>query len=132
MRIGEIATQAAVNVQTLRYYERRGLLPPPSRRPSGYRDYDTTAVERVRFIRRAQCLGFMLEEIAELLALRADAGAACPGVERRARATIARVDQQLIALGQMRTALVRLAETCRSRVPTGDCPVLSAIEHSAT
>jgi len=130
VRIGEIAAQAAVNVQTLRYYERRGLLPPPPRRGSGYRDYDATATERVRFIRHAQGLGFTLEEIGELLALRVDGGAACPDVERRARATIARVDQQLVALRRMRTVLVRLAEACQSRAPTGACPVLSAIECS--
>jgi DNA-binding transcriptional MerR regulator len=128
VRIGEIAGQVSINVQTLRYYERRGLLPAPSRCPSGYRDYDAATIGRVRFIRHAQCLGFTLEEIGELLALRVDSGAACPDVERRARATIARVDQQLVALRRMRRVLVRLAGACRSRAPTGDCPVLHAIE----
>jgi DNA-binding transcriptional MerR regulator len=130
MRIGEIAARAAVNVQTLRYYERRGLLAPPARRASGYRDFDSAAVERVRFIRHAQQLGFTLGEITELLALRVEGGAACADVERRARATIARVDRQVAALRRMRTTLVRLAKACRSRAPTGDCPVLSAIERS--
>jgi DNA-binding transcriptional MerR regulator len=130
VRIGEMAATAAVNVQTLRYYERRGLLPPPFRRASGYREYDAAAVERVRFIRHAQDLGFTLREIAELLALRVSGGSACRGVERRARETIARVDQQLVALKRMRAALLRLAEACRSRTPTGPCPILSAIERN--
>jgi MerR family transcriptional regulator, copper efflux regulator len=131
MRIGEIAARIPVNVQTLRYYERCGLLPPPARRESGYRDYDVSAVGRVRFIRQAQGLGFTLEEIAQLLALRVDGGTACPDVEHRARATIARVDQQLIALKRIRAVLVRLTAACRSRTSTGQCPVIAAIEGDA-
>ena len=128
LRIGEVAAKAAVNVQTLRYYERRGLLAAPSRRASGYRNYDSAAVERVRFIRHAQDLGFTLAEIAELLALRVSGGAACRDVERRARATVARIDQQLVAFRRMRAVLVSLAKACSSRTPTGPCPILSAIE----
>jgi len=80
VRIGEIAGRAGVNIQTLRYYERRGLLAPASRRESGYREYDEEDVRRVRFIRRAQDLGFTLEEIGDLLAFQADAVRSCAAV----------------------------------------------------
>ena len=74
MKIGEFAHDAGVNVQTVRYYERRGLLPEPDRRPSGYREYGPDALDRLHFIKRAQELGFTLTEIRELLALRLDPG----------------------------------------------------------
>ena len=72
MRIGAAAEQAGVNVQTLRYYERRGLLPRPPRRTSGYREFPDEAVRVVRFVKRAQDLGFTLDEVEELLHLRND------------------------------------------------------------
>lgn len=88
MRIGELAAEAGVNIQTLRYYERRGLLSFPERLASGYRIYDTDAVRRVRFIRRAQELGFTLQEIGDLLMLWSDSAQSCQAVEGRARAAL--------------------------------------------
>ena len=87
MRIGELGAQAGVNAQTLRYYERRGLLGPTGRAASGFREYDANAVRQVRFIRRAQDLGFTLAEIRDLLGLWADSSKSCSAVEKRQRDT---------------------------------------------
>ncbi len=131
MRIGQIAAQAAVNIQTLRYYERRGLLPAPSRQPSGYRDYQPDAVNRVRFIKHAQALGFTLDEISQLLALRVTSERACARVESRAEAAIDRIDERLAHLQRIRDTLSELAAACRRQDLTGDCPILHALEKPA-
>jgi Hg(II)-responsive transcriptional regulator len=131
MRIGQIASQASVNIQTLRYYERRGLLPSPGRGSSGYRDYEPDAVDRVRFIKHAQALGFTLHEIAELLALRVRSDRACARVEARGESAIARIDEKLAQLHRIRDALTRLVTACRRQDLTGECPILHALEESA-
>ena len=95
MRIGEVATQSAVGVQTLRYYERRGLLPAPRRQPSGYRSYSEGTVQRVRFIRRAQELGFTLEDINDLLSLWPDSTVSCDAVQLRATIALERIDSKM-------------------------------------
>ena len=128
MRIGEVAAAAAVNVQTLRYYERVGLLPQPARRSSGYRAYGADSVRRVRFIKRAQDLGFTLGEIADLLALREQSLTACEQVETRASAALRRIDAKVRDLESMRDALSEYVTTCQSRRPFGDCPLLRALD----
>jgi Hg(II)-responsive transcriptional regulator len=127
MRIGEVAARAAVNVQTLRYYERRGLLPAPERRPSGFREYDSGTIDRVRFIKQAQQLGFTLDEVGELLSLRVEGRVACTSVQARATATVERIDRQIAELSSMRAVLVRLVADCRRRASTADCPMLAAL-----
>jgi DNA-binding transcriptional MerR regulator len=92
MRIGELAIHAGVNAQTLRYYERRGLVGANRRTGSGYREYGPNAVRQVRFIRRAQDLGFTLDEIGDLLGLRADSSKSCSAVEKSASATLERIE----------------------------------------
>lgn len=129
MRIGQAAAQAAVNVQTLRYYERRGLVPAPDRRASGYREYGPAAVDRVRFIKHAQSLGFTLDEIADLLALRVSAETACAQVEAQAARAVARIDEKVDQLTRMRAVLTQLAAACQRQDLTGDCPILHALEH---
>jgi MerR family mercuric resistance operon transcriptional regulator len=126
--IGEVAARAGVNIQTLRYYERRGLLPRPDRTTSNYRRYSPDAVQRVRFVKRAQALGFSLSEVAELLALRVQRNGRCAGVRRRAEAKLADVEQKLRALRAMRTALVQLVKECRGEAPISACPILEAID----
>ncbi|MGH7650135.1 MAG: heavy metal-responsive transcriptional regulator, partial [Gemmatimonadaceae bacterium] len=123
MRIGEIAVEADVNIQTLRYYERRGLLDPPSRRASGYREYKPNDVQRVRFIRRAQDLGFTLHEIADLLTLRADSAHSCGMVEERSSRTLERIDEKIKDLQRMRTALAKYVGACRDQKPLEACPL---------
>lgn len=127
MRIGEVAAEASVGVQTLRYYERRGLLPHPERQPSGQRSYAPGAVQRVRFIRRAQDLGFTLEEIEGLLALWPDSAKSCHQVEERAASTLERINLKIRDLEQMRGALTQYVNACRDRNALDGCPILRAL-----
>lgn len=128
MRIGELAERADVNVQTVRYYERRGLLDDPRDRGRGYREYTDATLDRLRFIRRAQELGFTLAEIDELLALRLDRHTTAADVKARAEAKIAEIEGKLRDLERIRHALSHLAGRCRGgRGPVGDCPLLDAM-----
>jgi MerR family copper efflux transcriptional regulator len=129
LRIGQVASAAAVNVQTIRYYERRGLLGTARRTAAGYRQYDGDAVTRLRFIKHAQTLGFSLKEIHELLVLRVRHGAACATVERKTRVKISIVDKKIRELRRLKQSLERLAAACETREPTADCPVLETLEH---
>lgn len=128
MRISELAELAAVNVQTVRYYERRGLVAPVRRRPSGFRVYDAEAVRRIRFIRHVQALGFTLREIGELLVLGSDSAQSCHDVEERARDTLARLDQRIRDLRRMRRRLDRYVSACSRRPALEPCPLLELLD----
>ena len=128
LTIGEVARAGDVNIQTIRYYERRGLFPTPRRSPAGYRQYEADAVARLRFIKHAQDLGFTLKEVQELLALRVRKGAACDAVERKARRHIDLVQQKIRDLQRLRRTLERLAAACDARRPTEACPILEVLE----
>ena len=128
LTIGQVAAAAAVNVQTIRYYERRGLFATPRRTAAGYRQYAEDAVTRLRFIKHAQELGFSLKEIQELLALQVRHDAACDPVERKTRQKIVVVERKIRDLERMRETLEQLAAACASRRPTDDCPILEALE----
>ncbi|HYT81927.1 MAG TPA: MerR family DNA-binding protein [Gemmatimonadales bacterium] len=128
LTIGQVATAAAVNIQTIRYYERRGLMAALRRTPAGYRQYAEDAVSRLRFIKHAQELGFSLKEIQELLGLRVRQAAACDAVERKARQKIGVVQRKIGDLQRMKRTLERLAAACAARRPTDDCPILEALE----
>src|SRR2546426_3972079 len=112
LRTAELARRGGVNLETIRYYERKGLLPKPPRTPAGYRTFDAEAVRRLRFIKQAQALGFSLKEIRGLLALRLDPRASCADVRRRAEAKMADIEDKLRALRAMKRALVRLTAAC--------------------
>lgn len=128
MKIGEVARDAGVNIQTVRYYERRGLLADPRATVPGYRHYGSAAVERLRFIRRAQELGFTLSEITELLALRLDPHTTASAVKARANEKIREIASRIQDLERIRDALTHLAGKCHGeRGPTGDCPLLEAL-----
>ena len=129
--IGQVAAAADVNVQTIRYYERRGLFAAARRTPAGYRQYGDEAVAKLRFIKHAQALGFSLHEIDELLALRVRHGAACDSVERKTRAKIQLVEGRIRDLQRMKRTLQRLAAACVSRRATDDCPILETLEDDA-
>ena len=125
--IGAAAKRAGVGIDTIRYYEREGLLPPPRRRASGYRDYDAAAVERLRFIRRAKALGFTLEEIRELLALSTDHERGVRGVKQRAQARLAMMELRIRELQRMRRGLKKLIDECPGHGDPGGCPILDAL-----
>jgi Hg(II)-responsive transcriptional regulator len=128
MRSSQVADQAGVNVQTLRYYERRGLLPEPERSGSGYRSYDTQAVRTVRFVKRAQTLGFTLEEIESLLELAAGGPESCDAAKELAGEKIAQLERKIADLTAMRDSLRQLVATCRRSPSRRLCPLLEAIE----
>ena len=125
---GELARRAGVNVETLRFYERKGLLPVPPRRPSGYREYPAESVPRIRFIKRAQELGFTLGEIRELLTLRVQPGATPAEVRERAERKLADIRQKLSDLKAIERALGKLTAACSGDGPLADCPILHHLE----
>lgn len=127
MTIGEVAARAGIPTPTVRYYERRGLIEAPPRTAAGYRQYSSKTTERLRFIKRAQELGFTLEEIRELLELRVEDPESCPVVEARARDKIAQVRGKIRDLRRMETVLDKLAASCRTREPTAECPMLETL-----
>jgi len=128
MTIGQMARSAGASVETIRFYEREGLLEHPARSASGYRNYPPEAVARLRMIRQAKELGFSLNEIKELLALRVAPGKSCSDVRARAERKIADIDQRIAALKRMKAALARLAAACAGHGPTSECPILEALE----
>lgn len=131
MRTGQVAEQAGVNVQTLRYYERRGLLPQPVRGESGYRVYGPDAVRTVRFIKRAQELGFGLREAESLLTLADGGPESCDAARLLADEKIAELDRRIADLRAMRESLGRLAATCTKPRSERECPLLHSIEEAA-
>ena len=128
LRIGQFAQRAAVNLQTIRYYEREGLLPEPPRLSSGYRLYTDSMVRRVRFIKRAQEIGFSLAEIRELLSLRADGRRERNEVRAIAQAKIADIEDKMRTLKAMKAVLNRLTERCSGCGPASECPILESID----
>lgn len=128
LTIGEVAKAAEVGTETIRFYEREGLIAEPPRRRSGYRQYPADTVRRVRFIRRAKDLGFTLKEIRELLQLRVDPSTTCAEVRAVARAKIADVDGKLAELQRIRGVLEVLAKRCRGEGPTSECPILDLLD----
>lgn len=129
MRSSEVATEAGVNVQTLRYYERRGLLPAPERSVAGYRSYDAEAVRTVRFVKRAQQLGFSLKEIDSLLELAAGGPDNCDAAKALATEKLAELDTKIADLAAMRDSLCLLVATCTRSRRRRLCPLLDAIGH---
>jgi MerR family transcriptional regulator, mercuric resistance operon regulatory protein len=131
VRTSEVARQADVNSQTLRYYERRGLLPEPERSPAGYRTYTADTVRLVHFVKRAQSLGFTLDDIEELLHLAGGGPASCDEAKAMARNRITDLEQRIAELVGMRDALTRLVDTCERPRTRRDCPLLHEIETAA-
>lgn len=128
LTIGQVAKRAGVGVETVRFYEREGLLEEPERRPSGYRQFDEGIVNRLRFIRRAKELGFTLKEIKELLSLKLDPSTTCADVKDRAEGKIANIEAKIESLERMKRALVKLTKACSGRGTTSECPILDALD----
>jgi MerR family mercuric resistance operon transcriptional regulator len=125
---GKLAGRGGVNIATIRYYEKRGLLPDAPRSRAGYRLYAGDALRRLHFIRQAQVLGFSLDEIQELLSLRMQPGTTCADIRLRANEKIAAVDRKIADLKHIKDALTRLASACRGKGPTSECPILEALD----
>lgn len=130
--ISELAKACNVGVETVRYYERRGLLPDPRPRKVGYRDFDPDDVRRLNFVKQAQALGFTLKEIGELLALRVSGKTTCSEVRELAEAKLKDVDEKLRTLRSFKRALGRLVEQCEDTGLRSHCPILDALDERSS
>ena len=128
MRIGEVARQAGVNIQTIRFYERRGLLKEPHRRPSGYRDYSAAAIRRVQFIKSSQSVGFTLQEIQALIRLREQRVHSAEQVRAVGEAKIRAIDEKIHQLQTMRNELDLLLRNCNCGPRQPICGALEAMD----
>ena len=128
LTIGQLAKEAGVGVETIRFYEREGLLAEPRRSPSGYRQYPPDAAGRVKFLRRAQWLGFTLRDAQELLALRDDPDADRVRVREKAAEKLADIEERIAELQAMRVELARLLTACCGGGPAAGCPIIAALD----
>lgn len=131
LRIGEVARQADVGVETIRYYERQGLLEAPQRRASGYRQYDQSVISRLQFIRRAKTLGFTLAEIRELLGLWFGGDTRCEHIRARAARKIADIEDKIHSLQKMKRSLKDVVRRCERRDTAAQCPLWEGLEPSS-
>jgi MerR family copper efflux transcriptional regulator len=127
LTIGQMAREAGVGIDTVRFYERQGLLEAPPRRTSGYRDFPAESLQRLRFIRRAKALAFSLREIRELLALHASSATGCVEAAGRAREKIMAIEAKIRGLEAVRSGLEELAAACERRTTAERCPLLAAL-----
>lgn len=125
--IGEVARRVGIGVETVRFYERQGLIKAPPRSAAGYRLYPDEAVERLRFVRRAKELGFTLSEIGVLLELRVRTRSPCGEVKALAGARLADVEARIADLSRIADVLRRMVAACDAGVPQGACPILAAL-----
>ena len=128
LTIGRLAKEAGVNLETVRFYERRGLLPRPPRSASGYRLFPAEAARRLRFIRRAQELGFSLKEVGELLSLRVSRRTTSAAIRARAEAKIAGIQEKIRNLKSMKKTLQKLTKVCDGCAPLAECPILDSLD----
>jgi MerR family copper efflux transcriptional regulator len=128
LTIGQVADQAGVGVETVRFYQRKGLIIQPPRKGTRHRRYSADTVARIRFIRGAQNLGFSLKEIEELLALRVVPGASKSDVRERAQAKVVEIEEKMRDLQRMKDTLMRLIGACDGAGPLEDCPILDAFD----
>ncbi len=129
LTITRLARLGGVNLETIRYYEREGLLPRPPRTRAGYRIFPTDAARRLRFIKRAQQLGFSLTEIRELLTLRLKPGTKRDQIRARAEAKISDIEQKIQTLAAIKRALAQLTTQCSGCGPIAECPILESLDH---
>ena len=127
--IGQLAQVSDVNIKTIRFYERKGILPKPERKHSGYRVFNEEDVRRLKFIRLSKGHGFSLQEIKELLDLRIDSRSSCDEVRTLSEKKIEMMDAKIEELQSMKRALLKLVISCRNREYSSDCPILGAFEN---
>ncbi len=130
LTVGQVAREAGVNLQTIHYYERRALLPEAARSDSNYRLYPEEAVRRTRFIKRAQRVGFTLEEIRELISLRAESVDQCGRIQQAARVKLDEIDEKIRELRSISSKLRRLISRCEAAAtsPDSECPIVAALD----
>lgn len=128
LNIGQVAQRTGLSVETVRYYEKQRLIDAPARSEAGYRQFPPEAVKRLKFIQRAKDAGFTLRDIADLLALRQEAGASCADVKLQATRKVEEVERKIRDLERIREALGRLILRCSGRGDLSDCPILEALE----
>lgn len=128
LTIGALAKQVGVNLETVRFYERRRLLPEPPRSDSGYRLYPAEAARRLGFIKRAQELGFSLHEIQELLSLRVSPRSTSKEIRKRAEAKIVDIEAKIRTLQSMKKTLRKLTKACVGCTPVSECPILESLD----
>ena len=127
LTIGSLAKEAGVNVETIRFYERRGLIRQPNKPSSGYRRYPREEVSRIQFIKHAQNLGFTLKEVTELLSLRVSPKTSCEEVKEQAVVKIQDIKEKIRTLQSMKRTLEGLVRSCEDRAPTRECPILETL-----
>ena len=128
MTIGKVARSSGVSIDTVRYYERQGLIPAPPRKESGYRIYTEETIRRILFIKNAQELGFSLKEISELLALRVESRRSCNEVMGITQQKIDEVSGKIKSLEGIKSVLEKLKGQCKARELTSPCPILESLE----
>ena len=127
MKIGELSSLSGLSVDTIRFYEKQDLIPPPRRTDANYRMYDADTPRRLIFIRKARDLGFTLQEIGQLLALSEDGHAGAGDVKERAQAKLRDLDRKISEMKAMRLSLEKLVSTCSGDGPSYECPILAAL-----
>lgn len=132
LSIGQVAKQTGITVETVRFYEKQGLIDAPRRSQSGYRQYPQDTIKRVRFIQNAKEVGFTLKDIAELLALRQEPGTSCADIQQRATLKIDEVDQKIRDLNRIRNALARMITKCSETGGLSQCPILEELDEEVT
>ena len=126
--IGQVAKQSGVSVETVRYYEKEGLLEVPERKESGYRQFKGDTIDRLSFIQQAKKLGFSLKEIGELLSITSDANTVCDDVKQLSQDKLVDIEKKIKMLQQMRKSLKKLIDVCPGQAPINDCPILDALQ----
>jgi len=126
--IGELAEKVNVNKETIRYYERKGLIPNPPRNDSGHRQYSEIDIKRTEFIKRTQSLGFSLKEIKDLLMLKIEPGTTCKDIQKIVKLKVSDIDKKINDLKEIKNTLNKLAGRCTGRGPVGECPILDELE----
>ena len=128
LTIGQVAKQTGLTVETVRFYEKKGLILTPERSESGYRQYSSDTLKRLRFILRAKEVGFTLNDIAELLDLRRKPGTTCTDIKLRALAKMEDIDQKMKDLKNIHDSLSQLVLRCSGRGKLSDCPILESLD----
>ena len=132
LTIGQVAQKTGMGIETIRFYERKGLIAEPPRKESGYRQYEPDVLDRLAFIRQAKALGFSLDEIHELMSLRLRTDTSSKDVKKIAAERLADIEQKIKVLRRMQRALKKLVDQCPGHGSINECPILEALEPASS